>query len=57
MNVNILNILFALSWCDHGTLEKYVSEGMLNENNRQKFRDLVNAKEEMNPVIIKYFFK
>ncbi|BBD45852.1 6-bladed beta-propeller [Petrimonas sulfuriphila] len=48
---------FALSWCDHGTLEKYVSEGMLNENNRQKFRDLVNAKEEMNPVIIKYFFK
>jgi len=30
---------------------------MLDETNQQKFEDLINAKEEENPVIIKYYFK
>lgn len=49
---------YVLSWCSHrGALENYVSEEMLDETNRQKFNDLMNAKEEMNPIIIKYYFK
>ena len=48
---------YVLSWCEHGALEKYISEGILDENNRKKFQNLLDAKDEMNPVIIKYYFK
>jgi hypothetical protein len=48
---------YVLSWCEHGALEKYVSEGILDEKNRKKFQELLDAKDEMNPVIIKYYFK
>lgn len=48
---------YVLSWCEHATLENYVSEEMLNEKDRQRFQNLINTKEEMNPIIIKYFFK
>ena len=48
---------YVLSFCNHGELEKYVTREMLDEVNRQKFDDLMNAKEEENPIIIKYYFK
>jgi len=48
---------YVLSWCNHGELEDFVSEEMLDETNRQKFKDLMNAKEEQNTIVIKYFFK
>ena len=48
---------YVLSWCSHGDLKKHIFEEMLDENNRQKLKNLINAKEEMNPVIIKYYFK
>ncbi len=48
---------YVLSWCSHrGVLENYFSEEMLDETNRQKFIDLMNSKEGMNPIIIKYYF-
>jgi len=37
--------------------DKYIKKEMLDEPNRKKFEELVNAKEEMNPIIIKYYFK
>ena len=48
---------YALSFCKHEELELYVNKEMLDETNRQKFEDLINAKEEENPIIIKYYFK
>lgn len=48
---------YVLTWYEHGELEKYISEEMLDENNREKFHKLLNASEEMNPVIVKYYFK
>ena len=49
---------FVLSWCSHGALEKYVAEEMLDESNRQKFTQLIHTVgEELNPIIIKYYFK
>ena len=48
---------YMLSHCYHEELDKYVSEGMLDEADRQKFVNLMNAKEEENPVIVKYYFK
>lgn len=48
---------YVLSWCEHGALESYVSEEILDENDRQKFQNLINSEEEMNPIIIKYFFR
>jgi len=48
---------YVLSWCTHGALEKYVNQEMLDESNSLKFRDLINSKEEENPIIIKYYFK
>ncbi len=48
---------YVLSWCYHGALEDYVIEEMLDETNRQKFKDLINTKEEKNPILIKYYFK
>ena len=48
---------YVLSCCYHAELENYVTEDMLDEINRQKFKDLMNEKKEMNPVIIKYYYK
>lgn len=48
---------YVLTWYQHGELENYISEEMLDENNRKKFNKLLNASEEMNPVIVKYYFK
>ena len=48
---------YVLSWCEHGALENFISEEMLDEANRQRFQNLLSAKEEMNPIIIKYYFK
>ena len=49
---------YVLAYCPYGALDRYVNETMLDENNRQKFRTLVNTRgEELNPVIIKYYFK
>jgi len=48
---------YVLSWCQHGALEKHISEEMLDETNRQKFKKLINTVGELNPVIIKYYFK
>lgn len=48
---------YVLTWYEHGELENYITEDMLDENNRKKFHTLLNASEEMNPVIVKYYFK
>ena len=48
---------YVLSYCIHDELEKYINKEMLDEINRQKFEALMNAKEEENPIIIKYYFK
>ena len=48
---------YVLTWYEHGVLENYISEEMLDENNRKTFHKLLNASEEMNPVIVKYYFK
>ena len=48
---------YVLSWAIHGTLEKYMTEEILDDINQQKFRTLINSKEEQNPIIIKYYFK
>ena len=48
---------YVLSYCNHEDLDKHITAEMLDEANRQKFKDLMNAKEEENPVIIKYYFK
>jgi len=48
---------YVLSWCYHGALENFVTEDMLTEVNRKKFKDLKKSKDEMNPIIIKYHFK
>jgi hypothetical protein len=49
---------YVIDWCYHGALEKHITADMLDEANRQKFKTLVNTVgEELNPVIIKYYFK
>jgi len=48
---------YVLTFCTHGELEKYITQEMLDNTNRKKFEALMNAKEEQNPVIIKYYFK
>lgn len=48
---------YVLTWYEHGELENYITEDMLDENNRKKFRELLKTKEEMNPIIVKYYFK
>lgn len=48
---------YVLTWCQHGELEDYISEEMLDEENLQKFRELINAKDEQNTILIKYYFK
>lgn len=48
---------YVLTWYQHGELENYISEEMLDENNRKIFHKLLNSSEEMNPIIVKYHFK
>ena len=48
---------YVLSYCTQDELEKYISKELLDDTNRKKFEDLMNAKEEKNPIIIKYHFK
>ena len=49
---------YVLAYCPYGALDQYVNETMLDESNQQKFNTLVNTKgEELNPVLIKYYFK
>ena len=48
---------YVLSWSSHDELENFITEEMLDETNRQKFKDLMKAKEEQNTIIIKYHFK
>jgi len=48
---------YVLTWCEHGALENYITEEMLDEENRQKFQKLLDAEEEQNPILIKYYFK
>jgi len=48
---------YLLSFCEHGELAKFVNADMLDENNRKKYNDLINEKTEMNPILIKYYFK
>ena len=49
---------YVLSYCKHGELPDYVSKEILDEQNRQKYEKLINTVgEELNPVIIKYYFK
>ena len=48
---------YVLTFYTHGELDKYITPAMLDNANRKKFDALMNAKEEQNPVIIKYYFK
>ncbi|WP_301705613.1 6-bladed beta-propeller [uncultured Parabacteroides sp.] len=48
---------YVLTWYEHGELENYITEDMLDENNRKKYHELLDAREEMNPIIVKYYFK
>ena len=48
---------YVLFWVPHEWLKYLVSEEMLDETNRQIFKNLMNAKEEQNPIVIKYYFK
>jgi len=48
---------FVLCYCYHGELEEYVTEEMLDESNRKKLEAVMKVKHELNPVIIKYYFK
>jgi hypothetical protein len=47
---------YVLAYCYHGELPKYVTREILDKKNRQKYDEFTNAKEEQNPVIIKYYF-
>ena len=44
-----------LSFCLHGELARFVTEDMMDETNRKKYIDLINEKEEMNLILIKYY--
>jgi hypothetical protein len=46
---------YVLSYCNPGELEKYITEGMLDESNRKIFNELIH--EDANPIILKYNFK
>ena len=54
---NIITNDYVLSYCNHGELSNFVNEEVLDESNRQKFEKLLETKEELNPIIIKYKFK
>ena len=56
---SVMNVTndYLLSFCEHGELDRFVTEDMLDEHNRKKYVDLLNEKEEMNPILIKYYFK
>lgn len=48
---------YVLTWSNHGALESYITEDMLDEKNRKIFQTLLDAEEEQNPILIKYHFK
>ena len=48
---------FLLFWVPHEWLKYLVREGILDEKNQQIFENLMNAEEEQNPIVIKYYFK
>jgi hypothetical protein len=48
---------FVLCHCYHGELDEYVTEEMLDEPNRKKLEAIMKVKNELNPVIIKYYLK
>ena len=54
---NVVTNEYVLSFCRHGELSNFVTDEMLDESNRQKLEILRNEKDEMNPTIIKYYFK
>ena len=47
---------YVLAYCLDYELPKYVNREILDEKNRQIYDAIINAKEEQNPVIIKYYF-
>ena len=48
---------YVLTNCYHGELPNFVNKEMLDESNRQKFEKVMEIKEELNPILIKYYFK
>ena len=48
---------YVLSFSNHEDIENFITTEMLDESNRRKFEALLDAEEEQNPIIIKYFFK
>jgi hypothetical protein len=46
---------YVLGYCNPDELEQYVTESMLDGENRKTFGDLIHA--DANPVILKYLFK
>ena len=48
---------YVLSYCNHEELPDFINKEMLDESNRQTFEKLMEIKEELNPIIIKYYFK
>ena len=47
---------YVLAYCSDYELPKYINREILDEKNRQMYDAIINAKEEQNPVIIKYYF-
>jgi len=48
---------YVLAYCHHGELPDYVSKELLDEKSRQKYEEIMKIQQELNPVIIKYYFK
>ena len=57
VNPFILTNEYLLTYCSHGTLDKYINSEMLDNVNQKKINDLRNEPDELNPIIIKYYFK
>lgn len=47
-------VLTSCLWVD---LEKYIKKEMLDDRQKEIFEELVQAKMELNPILIKYWFK
>ena len=48
---------FVLSWCNWGELDKYINKEMLDDTQKRIFEELIQSKDETNPILIKYQFK
>ena len=53
----ILTNEYLLTYCSHENMDKYINRNILDKVNQKKFDNLSNKSEEMNPIIIKYYFK